>query len=510
MARCEPAATVTIDSRSGEQRTAHSSASFVIRESDYGDKDSIRLLLSAPGFAVQSRFLNKSILKTSEADVFELSETRLYPEQISLEFEAYPPDATLSLEGVSGDGMEPQFLGSHPRIEVAQKYDLTQGKFLEMNLLISRPGYRSWRKRTALNTLAKPGQEVADLGKIELVPLSGLGDRWQQFLVFHRFHTGLAIGIDVLLLGFLATIPFHFLPKRRARLREKELWEKKARLESLIDGTDPLLKKVLGEYYVTARIGKGGMSKVYRALPNSTLDLEDAVAVKVIDEDLARSAEFRARFMREIEVCASLNHPNVVKLVDWGTAGELLYMVQELVTGDTLQDIVKEPLSEERFLQLFIPILSGLGAAHDKAIIHRDLKPANIMLNDKGQVKIMDFGLAKADKTGHDLTKTGDAFGTPIYMSPEQISGGGVEPAADLYSLGVMAFELLTGRLPYEAGEDPMSVMLAHLQQEPIRLRSVRPEISAAIDEAIATMLKKDPKERYAHPREVIEALRKS
>lgn len=507
-ASCEPTATVTIESPAGQQRTALSTNNFLVTESDFANKDSVRLLFSAPGFATQARFLNKSILKTGQAEVFELSQTKLYSEQVSLIFEAYPPDAVLSIEGVSGSGMEPQFLGDHPRIDVAQKYDLSQGKFTEMNLLVSRPGYLSWRKRTALNNLAKPGEEVVNLGRIELVPLGGINSRWQQILVFHRFHTFTAVLLDLLLLGLLASVPLYFLPRRRERLREKQLWEKKARLESLIDGTDPLLKKVLGDYYVTARIGKGGMSKVYRALPKATLELDDAVAVKVIDEDLARSPEFRARFMREIEVCASVNHPNVVKLIDWGTSGELLYMIQELVVGDTLRDIVTEALSEERFLQLFIPILSGLGAAHDRGIIHRDLKPANIMLNEKGQVKIMDFGLAKADKTGHDLTKTGDAFGTPIYMSPEQISGGGVEPAADIYSLGVLAFELLTGRLPYKAGEDPMSVMLAHLQQEPIRLRSVRPEISEVVDGVVWKMLQKDPKQRYAHPSQVIEALR--
>lgn len=502
----EPAAEIIIDSRTGKPRSSRSTKAFTIKPEDFGNKQTLRLLFKAPGYARQARILDRSIVSPENIDrpTKVLSETRLYREQLLIKFETDPPDATLSIEEISGEGMKPQYHGRFPQLEVAKRYDLSRGEFLPVALRISRPGYHDWRKESPLNTLAEPGQEVIQLGLIELQPKTGWGDRWEQFKAFHRFETPKALLVDLAILAAVLAFPLLLLPNYLKHREERAHWKRKQALEGMVTGTDPLLKKSLGEYFLVARIGRGGMSKVYRALPNDTLLPEDSVAVKVIDEDLASSAEFRARFRREIEVCASLNHPNIVKLLDWGEQGPMLYMVQELIDGDTLRDVVKEPLSQARFLQLFAPLLQGLKSAHDKGVIHRDLKPANVMLTINDKVKLMDFGLAKADTTGHNLTKTGDAFGTPLYMSPEQISGGAVDTRSDIYSLGIMAFELLTGRLPFDAGEDPMSVMLAHLQTEPFRVDKFRQDLSPMISDIVEMMLKKDPGERYHDLSEIL------
>lgn len=493
IAPSQPAAEILVDSRS-TPRTIKSTEMFVIAAEDFGDKDSLRLIFQAPGYARQARFINRTVLE--EQGLLELSQTQLYREHILIKYNAYPPDAALSLEEISGQGMRPQYLGRFPQLPVSDRYDLSRGEFLKVNLLLEREGYAPWRRGVALNSLAEPGKDMADLGNITLEPLPGWQNRWQQIKVLHRFNTPLAIFYDLLIVAFFLSFPMFLFPRYREHKKQKELWKKKAMLESVITDTDPLLKKVLGGYYLTARIGRGGMSKVYRGLPEATLELDDAVAVKVIDEDLATSEEYRQRFRREIEVCASINNPNVVKLIDWGERDNLLFMVQELIEGQTLKQACKEPLSQARFVHIFVPILRALKAAHRKGVIHRDLKPSNVMITPTDVVKLMDFGLAKANKPGHDLTRTGDAFGTPAYMSPEQISGGVVEAPSDLYSLGVMAFELLTGRLPFDAGDDPMSVMLAHLQKEPYRLSQFRPDLDLQLTELVAALLQKEPAQR--------------
>lgn len=489
----KPEAEILVDSKASP-RTMKSTQPFLVTKEDFGRDDSLRLVFQAPGYARQARFLNRSIL--DQPGTFDLSETLLYRQQVQLKYNAYPPDAALSLEEISAQGMKPHYLGKYPQLNVADRYDLSRGKFLNVHLLLEREGYEPWRRKVALNSLAEPGKDIAFLGDIELKPMSGLDARWEQIKVLHKYNTPVAVLYDLVLLMMVLSVPLFLWPRYLEHKRQKELWKRKTMLESVITDTDPLLKKVLGGYYLTAKIGRGGMSKVYRGLPEQTLELDEAVAVKVIDEDLADSEEYRARFRREIEVCASINNPNVVKLIDWGEKEKLLFMVQELIDGQTLKQACKEPLSQARFVHIFVPILRALKAAHSKGVIHRDLKPSNVMITPTDVVKLMDFGLAKANKPGHDLTRTGDAFGTPAYMSPEQISGGIVEAPSDLYSLGVMAFELLTGRLPYDVGEDPMSVMLAHLQKEPYKLKDFRPDLDEQLSDLIASLLKKEPSQR--------------
>ena len=344
-APAEPPAEIVVDSRSGIVRTVRSTDFFRVSSADFGTHTTLRLLFKAPGYARQARFLTRDTLLPDgkESAPFQLTPTLLYREQIVIKFDSYPPDAALSFEQVSGAGMKPQFQGRFAQLQVADRYDLAKGEFLSLNLLLTRPGYLPWRREYPLNNLAKPGEEVVTLPYIDLVPASGWKNRWEQIKVLHRFRTPMAVALDAMVLGAFLSIPLFFLPTYRKHKKERELWQKKALLESVITDTDPLLKKTLGGYFITARIGRGGMSKVYRGLPEKTLDLDEAVAVKVIDEELARSEEYRARFLREIEVSASLSHPNIVKLIDWGQSGHLLFMVQELIEGQTLKDTFVRP-----------------------------------------------------------------------------------------------------------------------------------------------------------------------
>lgn len=504
LAPSEPVAEIAISGQGGRSRTVPSTDVFRVSSDDFGSQSSLRLIFKAAGYAPMARFLSREILKDRADSTYELSKTMLYRERVLIKFNSYPPDARLSFEQVSGTGMKPQYQGRYAQLNVLDRYDLSRGEFLSLNLLITRPGYIPWRREYPLNSLVKPGQEVVELPFIRLTPAGGLANRWEQIKALHQYSTPLMLLIDFMILAAISSVPLVFMPNYRRHKTERELWRKKALLESVITDSDPLLKKSMGGYFITARIGRGGMSKVYRGLPEKTLELNDAVAVKVIDEDLARSQEYRARFMREVEVSASLSHPNIVRLIDWGESGHLLFMVQELIEGQTLKETFIRPLSQARFIHILLPIMRALKVAHDNGIVHRDLKPSNIMVTHTDVIKLMDFGLAKANRPGHDLTRTGDAFGTPNYMPPEQISGGAVDARSDIYSLGIMAFELLAGQLPFDSGEDAMSVMLAHLQQEPKNLRDFRKDLSDDIFDAVQKMMQKDPKDRFQDLESVI------
>ena len=216
-----------------------------------------------------------------------------------------------------------------------------------------------------------------------------------------------------------------------------------------------------------------------------------------------------ARFNREVEVSNTLNHRNIVQLIDWGEEDKMLYLVMEIVDGDTLREETKEPMSEERFLELFRQISAGLEHAHQQGIVHRDLKPTNIMLTSKGIIKIMDLGLAKSASQAHKVTQTGDALGTPAYMPPEQISGGTLTPKSDQYALGIVAYEMLTGgRIPFEGDpEDPMKLIMQQLSEKPPPIREWRPSIPEALEKAINRMLEKDPNARFESMAKAFEAL---
>jgi serine/threonine-protein kinase len=260
--------------------------------------------------------------------------------------------------------------------------------------------------------------------------------------------------------------------------------------------TDPLVGQVLdGRYRVESRIARGGMASVYLALD---VRLDRTVAVKVMHRTLAEDPQFVRRFIGEAKSVASLSHPNIVQVFDQGADGAHVYLSMEYVPGKTLRDVLRlrGRLPAREALEMVIPMLAALGAAHQAGMIHRDVKPENVLLTDDGRVKVVDFGLARAGEANNQ-TKTGMMIGTIAYMSPEQVTTGVADVRSDVYAVGITLFELLTGRQPY-TGETPMAVAYRHVHESVPAPSSLVPDIPPAIDALVAAATDKDPARRPA------------
>jgi tRNA A-37 threonylcarbamoyl transferase component Bud32 len=266
-----------------------------------------------------------------------------------------------------------------------------------------------------------------------------------------------------------------------------------------------LTGKRLGNYRVLAALGQGGMAKVYKGYQPL---LDRYVAIKVLAPHFATDEEFRARFRREAAAIARLRHTNVVQVYDFGVEGPVHYMVMEYIAGDTLKTRIRlarangERLAREEVLAVLQGVAAALDYAHEREIIHRDVKPANIMLRieeegDAGAFTpvLTDFGVAKIME-GVQFTGTGMTIGTPDYMAPEQGSGTPVTPGADLYSLGVILYEMLAGELPFTA-DTPVAVLLKHISDTPPPLHVRVPGLPSSLDGVLRRALAKEPEERY-------------
>jgi serine/threonine-protein kinase len=256
-----------------------------------------------------------------------------------------------------------------------------------------------------------------------------------------------------------------------------------------------LIGQQLGQYKIISLLGKGGMATVYRARQES---ISRDVAVKVIKPDLAGAEMFVARFEREARTVASFSHPHILKVFDYGQFEDTVYLVIELMTGGSLSDLIEQQksLSVEMTVKMLDQISQALDYAHRRGVIHRDLKPQNVLLDDDQNAFLTDFGIAKVTSSGTGLTQSGIAMGTPSYMPPEQWRGETVDARADIYALGVMLFEMLTGRVPFQ-GDTPFSMMYKHLNDPPPALGTIRSDISTAVDSVIYRALAKNPEDRY-------------
>ncbi len=254
---------------------------------------------------------------------------------------------------------------------------------------------------------------------------------------------------------------------------------------------DPLVGRLLdGRYAVMARIAHGGMATVYRAV-DTRLDRE--VALKVMHADLARDEDFVRRFIGEAKSVARLSHQNVVAVFDQGTDGPYPYLAMEYVPGRTLKDVLKERgrFSPAAALDIMTGVLDGLAAAHASGIVHRDVKPENVLLTPDGRLKVADFGLAKAQAAaGH--TRTGLLIGTVAYLPPEQVTGESMGPRSDVYSAGVMLFELLTGKQPF-TGDSPLAVAYQHVNFDVPAPSSLVPGLPPAVDQLVLAATSRDP-----------------
>jgi tRNA A-37 threonylcarbamoyl transferase component Bud32 len=251
----------------------------------------------------------------------------------------------------------------------------------------------------------------------------------------------------------------------------------------------------LGVYRLVEEIGQGAMSTVYKAYQHS---LERWVAVKVLDPAyIGHDAESSARFKREARAIAALRHPNIVTVYDFGVQEGLEYIAMEYVAGGTLKTrLTGTPFDWKRAASLAIAIGQALAFAHSQGIIHRDIKPGNVLLPRDTWPLLADFGLAKIGQFGRGLTDPGVSLGTPAYVSPEQALGETVDHRADIYALGAVLFEMLTGRVPYSATR-PFDVLLMHISEPIPRPRDMAPEVPELLEQIILTALEKDPANRY-------------
>ena len=258
-----------------------------------------------------------------------------------------------------------------------------------------------------------------------------------------------------------------------------------------------------GRYRVTGRIGSGGMADVYQA---DDTHLGREVAIKVLHRRFSQDEEFVERFRREASAAAGLQHPNVVGVFDRGSHDDTWYIAMERLRGPTLKQIVTEqaPLDQSRAIDLTIQVLTAAGFAHKRGVVHRDFKPHNVIVGDGDAVKVTDFGIARAGAS--EMTETGSIMGTAQYLSPEQAQGQRVDARSDLYSIGIMLFELLTGRVPFN-GETAVSIALKHVSEPAPSVASLRRDVHPALEAIVARALVKDPAGRFQSAEEFVLAL---
>ena len=258
-----------------------------------------------------------------------------------------------------------------------------------------------------------------------------------------------------------------------------------------------------GRYRVLNRLGSGGMADVYCA---EDTQLGRRVALKLLYNRFAEDAEFVERFRREASSAASLQHPNIVGIYDRGEWDGTYYIAMEFLDGHTLKQLVREhgAMPPDLATDITIQVLRAARFAHKRGVIHRDIKPHNVILDEEGRAKVTDFGIARAGAS--DMTETGSIMGTAQYLSPEQAQGQPVSPRSDLYSIGVMLYELLTGRVPFDA-ESPVTIALRHVTDRPVPPMEINPAVPPALNAVVMRALEKEPARRFADADEFIAAL---
>lgn len=260
---------------------------------------------------------------------------------------------------------------------------------------------------------------------------------------------------------------------------------------------DQDLRVLNDRYEIHRRLARGGMAQVYLARDRS---LDRPVAVKELVPEFAADPSFVERFRREAQAAANLSHPNVVGVYDWGAQDGTYFIVMEYVDGPSLSRVLRTdgPFHPRRAAEIATEVAAGLGFAHSRGVVHRDVKPGNVLLTRSGQAKVTDFGIARAlSSPDEDLTQAGSVMGTATYFSPEQAQGLAVDPRSDLYSLGVVLYELVTGRPPF-TGDTPLAIAYKHVQDEPARPSTMISGLPVSLEAIIMKLMSKRPDDRYS------------
>src|SRR5205809_420498 len=265
-------------------------------------------------------------------------------------------------------------------------------------------------------------------------------------------------------------------------------------------------KVLAGRYELEEVLGHGGMAEVFLGTDRV---LGRRIAVKILSDRFARDNSFVTRFRREAQSAAALNHPNVVSVFDTGSDDGTHFIVMEYVQGKTLSQMLRDgaPLMPERAVEIARGVADALSFAHRAGIVHRDVKPGNIMLTTTGDVKVMDFGIARATSS-ESLTQTATVLGTATYFSPEQAQGDPVDARSDIYSLGVVMYEMLTGTPPF-AGDTPVAIAYKHVKEDPVPPSSLNSDIPEGLNAIVLKCLAKDPDDRYQSVEDLLSDLRR-
>jgi serine/threonine-protein kinase len=250
-----------------------------------------------------------------------------------------------------------------------------------------------------------------------------------------------------------------------------------------------------GRYKIIEQIGSGGMALVYKA---QDLSLGRLVAIKILRDNLETEKNFQERFQNEARAAANLAHPNIVTIHDFGYAGTRSFIVMEFIEGQTLKALIKAhaPFTLDEALDLTVQMCAGVGYAHRAGLVHCDIKPQNVLVTSEGRVKVTDFGIARALASINPGEITDTVWGSPQYFAPEQAMGQAPTPASDVYSIGVIMFEMLAGRLPF-VGQTPQQLAFMHMRDEPPRLLQFNPNVPETIERIVHKVLAKEPSGRY-------------